>query len=173
MSHKSPLPWLVIGDFNELTRMSEKKGGSSRPRQQMMRFVETIDYCGLKDMGFIGPCFTWLYQKKDGTQIRERLDRALATNEWIERFPMARLYHLTSSASDHSPLLLRFTNKRRRRRPRWLFRFEKKWLKDPRCEAWNEGLTSISDYPLVSCLDQCQMKLEAWNKTEFGHVGKK
>ena len=178
LSHTSPLPWLVIGDFNELTRMSEKEGGSSRPRQQMMRFVETIDYCGLKDMGFIGPCFTWLYQKKDGTQIRERLDRALATNEWINRFPMARLYHLTSLASDHSPLLLRFTNKRRRRRPRRLFRFEKMWLKDPRCEAvvleaWNEGLTSISDYPLLSCLDQCRMKLEAWNKNDFGHVGQK
>ena len=40
-------------------------------------------------------------------------------------------------------------------------------------EAWNEGLTSTSNYPLVSCLDQCRVRLEAWNKTEFGHVGKK
>ena len=57
----SSLPWLVIGDFNDLTGMSEKEGGSFRPRQQMMNFVETIDYCRLKDIGFIGPCFTWLY----------------------------------------------------------------------------------------------------------------
>ena len=174
----SSLPWLVIGDFNDLTGMFEKEGGSFRPRQQMMNFVETIDYCRLKDIVFIGPYFTWLYQRRDGTQIRERLDRALATNEWTNRFPMARLYHLTSAASDHSPLLLTFTNKTRRRRPRRMFRFEKIWLKDPRCEAvvleaWNEGLTSTSNYPLVSCLDQCKVRLEAWNKTEFRHVGKK
>ena len=178
LSHKSSLPWLVIGDFNELTGMSEKEGGSSKPLQQMMNFMETIDYCRLKNIGFMVPCFTWLYQRRDGTQILKRLDRALATNEWTNKFPMARLYHLTSAASDHSPLLLRFTNKTRRRRPRRMFRFEKMWLKDLRCEAvvleaWNEGLTSTSNYPLVSCLDQCRVRLEAWNKTEFGHVGQK
>ena len=57
----SSLPWLVIGDFNELTGTSEKEGGSSRPWQQMMKFVETIDHCRVKDIGFIGPRFTWLY----------------------------------------------------------------------------------------------------------------
>ena len=59
-----------------------------------------------------------------------------------------------------------------------MFRFEKMWLKDPRCEAvvleaWKEGLTFISDYPLGSCLGKCQVRLEAWNKIEFGHVGQK
>ena len=49
-----------------------------------------------------------------------------------------------SSALDHSPLLLRLVQKRRRR-PKKLFRFESMWLKDPRCEevvleAWNDGL---------------------------------
>ena len=79
LRNTSALPWLVIGDFNELMRMSEKEGGSSRPRQQMQQFVEAIDACGLKDIGFVGPRFTWLYQRSDGVQIRERLDRALAT----------------------------------------------------------------------------------------------
>lgn len=105
----SALPWLVIGDFNELMRMSEKEGGSNRPRQQMLQYVEAIDFCGLKDIGFVGPKYTWLYLRSDGVQIRERLDRALATAEWVSPFPMAKLHHLTSTASDHSPLLLQFT----------------------------------------------------------------
>lgn len=87
-------------------RMSEKEGGSNRPRQQMLQFVEVINVCGLKDIGFVGPSFTWLYQRSDGVQIRERLDRALATAEWISLFPTAKLHHLTSTTSDHSPLLL-------------------------------------------------------------------
>ena len=42
----SSLPWLVIGDFNEIMSMLKKEGGSSRPRQQLANFVETINLCG-------------------------------------------------------------------------------------------------------------------------------
>ena len=74
----------------------------------MANFVEAVNWCSLRDIGFIGPKFTWLYERSDGSQIRERLDRALATTDWINVFPMAPIHHLTSSASDHSPLVLRF-----------------------------------------------------------------
>ena len=76
LSNYSQLPWLVIGDFNELVGLPEKESGASRPTSQMERFKEVIDVCGLKDLGFIGPRFTWLYQKFDGTQIRERVSKA-------------------------------------------------------------------------------------------------
>ena len=76
LSNYSQLPWLVIGDFNELVGLSEKESGASRPASQMERFKEVIDVCGLKDLGFIGPRFTWLYQKFNGTQIRERVSKA-------------------------------------------------------------------------------------------------
>ena len=39
----SSLPWLVIGDFNEITRLSEKEGGKVRPNQQMERFTDGIN----------------------------------------------------------------------------------------------------------------------------------
>ena len=76
LSNYSQLPWLVIGDFNELVGLSEKESGASRPASQMEHFKEVIDVCGLKDLGFIGPRFTWLYQKFNGTQIRERVSKA-------------------------------------------------------------------------------------------------
>ena len=44
----------------------------------MENFVDTINLCGLWDIGFVGPKYTWIYQNSDGTQIRERLDHALA-----------------------------------------------------------------------------------------------
>ena len=40
-------------------------------------------------------------------------------------------------------------------------------------EAWEEGLATHLEFPLNSCLEKCRLKLEAWNKTEFGHVGRK
>ena len=91
---------------------------------------------------------------------------------------MACLYHLTSAASDHSPLVLHFVQRIRERRRKRLFRFELMWLKDPKCEevvfeAWEEGLSVSIGFPLTLCLERCKLRLEAWNKGEFGHVGRK
>lgn len=125
--------------------------------------MDTINGCGLQDVGFVGPKFTWLYQREDGVQIWERLDRALATTKWLNLFPLAKLYHLTSLASDHSPLSLHLERRPRKRKLGKVFRFESMQLQDSRCEevvheAWDEGLGG------------CRIKLDAWNKMEFGHV---
>ena len=174
----SSLPWLVIGDFNEIMSMSKKEGRSSRPRQQLANFVETINLCGLRDIGFVGPRFTWIYETRDGRQIRERLDCALATMEWVNLFPRAKLHHLTNSALDHSPLLLHLDRRVSKKKMKKLFRFESMWLKEPQCEeivqnAWSDGIIAQSDFPLVSCINQCRMLLEAWNKNVFGQIGRK
>ena len=52
------------------------------------------------------------------------------------------------------------------------------WLKDQWCErvvqvAWDEGLSLRVDYTLGKCMEICQTRLERWNKTDFGHVGRK
>ena len=155
-----------------------RRGGVSRPVQQMARFNASINYCGLKEVGFEGPKFTWLYQRRDGTQIRERLDRALASSNWHLLFPTAKLHHKSSSVSDHNPLLLQLFSKKKRQKFKKLFRFESMWLKDERCkdivtEAWREGLCLASDFPILSCMESCRNKLEVWNMTDYGHVGKK
>ena len=60
----------MIRDFNEIIGLSEKEGGHMRPKRQMELFLEVINFCGLRDLGFMGPKFTWLYQQRDGFQIR-------------------------------------------------------------------------------------------------------
>ena len=129
-------------------------------------------------VGFEGPKFTWLYQKQEGTQIREHLDRALASTDWHSSFPYAKLHHKSSSVSDHNPLLLHLFSKKKHQKYKKIFRFESLWLKDEGCEkvvteAWGEGLCMASDFPILSCMESCQNKLEVWNTTEYGHVGKK
>lgn len=137
---KSTLPWLTIGDFNELTSLSEREGGSTRPRQQMQNFIDTINFCGFREVDFIGPRFTCLYQKADGSQIHERHDKALATPEWLALFPTAKLFHLTSSAFDHSPLALRMVQKSHKRKKKKMFRFEAMWQRTNDVMGWCELL---------------------------------
>ena len=102
----------------------------------------------------------------------------MATQGWINIFPEAKLFHLTSSVSNHSPLALRLVRKLRNKRARKIFRFEAMWLRNQRCEevvqnAREEGKLTSSGCMLGSCLEKCRSKLETWNKMEFGHVGRR
>ena len=80
--------------------------------------MSTIDYCGLYNLGFIGSKFTWLYQTTSGVQTGERMDRALATLEWMSLHPTTKFHHLSSSISGHSPLSLHLVQQRKKRRSR-------------------------------------------------------
>ena len=148
------LLWLIIGAFNEFVCASEKEGGVVRPIWQMARFKEAIDFCCLREVGFVGPQYMWMYQKHDGSQIRERLDRALATQAWLTLFPSAKLFHKSSFVSDRSPLLLSFLHKPKKKKQKKLFRFESMWLNDAGCDqvvsdVWLERLISGGDFPMM------------------------
>lgn len=77
-------------------------------------------------LSYVGSKFTWRYTKRDGTQIRERLDRALVSKDWSDMFPNARVFHLDNSTSYHSQLSIHMDLKSMQRRKRSkLFKFLK------------------------------------------------
>lgn len=59
LGDESSLPWVVVGDFNELLHASEKVGGNPRREGQMQLFRDALSYCDLFDLGFVGSPFTW------------------------------------------------------------------------------------------------------------------
>jgi hypothetical protein len=52
-------PWICCGDFNEALSQDEHFGSSNRSETQMLMFKECLDDCGLSDLGFSRPKFTW------------------------------------------------------------------------------------------------------------------
>ncbi|GMJ08327.1 hypothetical protein HRI_004501900 [Hibiscus trionum] len=71
------LPWLVMGDFNEILLSSEKEGGRLRSSRNMEAFRLALEDCGLMDLGFSGQWYTWEKGRLSTNVIRERLDRGL------------------------------------------------------------------------------------------------
>ena len=65
------VPWICAGDFNEITKTHEKKGGRLRPYTQMKNFRDVLDECGLMDLGFEGSKFTWFKNFGNGVAIWE------------------------------------------------------------------------------------------------------
>ena len=100
------LPWLCLGDFNEILSREEKLGGASRPQQQMDAFRNVVNRCGFKDMGYRGSKYTWFNQQEGENMMYFRLDRAFATMDWLEHFRDIKVRHLVDTTSDHCPLLL-------------------------------------------------------------------
>ncbi|MCI18708.1 hypothetical protein A2U01_0039863 [Trifolium medium] len=106
----------------------------------------------LTDLGFEGYPFTWSNGRHDGDNIQCRLDRALSSDEFLNRFSPVHVLHLPRYGSDHAALVITLEApihrvQRRRKRP---FRFEESWTSNARCEplihaCWSQPSLSFSD----------------------------
>ena len=72
----------------------------------MQQFRDCLDFCGLKDLGFLGLPYTWSNRCFDGQMIWVRLDRAVASADWMLKFPSVRVHHVPGYSSDHKPIWL-------------------------------------------------------------------
>ncbi|XP_019170410.1 PREDICTED: uncharacterized protein LOC109165884 [Ipomoea nil] len=84
LAGKSELPWVIIGDFNDLLYQYEKRGGNPHPDSLLRGFGETIEECGLTQLPMSGYPYTWEKGKGTSNWIEERLDKVLATQSWRE-----------------------------------------------------------------------------------------
>ena len=85
--------------------------------------------------------------------IRERLDRFVASIQWIASFPLFRIFSEFSQLSDHSFLLLDTTTHVSPPRQPSQFRFEACWALETNCVDLVHTTWSHSHGPLPSKLD--------------------
>ena len=123
------LPWVLLGDFNDMTSKDEKMGGLPLNKTRIAAFKNCMDKCGLMDLGFQGPRFTWTNKSLAWNgPIQERLDRGLGNAEWKLLFPTVEIHHLPKVKSDHCSIML-LTDPCEWNPPK-PFRFEQMWLTD-------------------------------------------
>jgi hypothetical protein len=128
ISQNSTLPMLCMGDLNDIMHPSEKLGPSSVDFNRMNAFCSYVKQCGLFDLGFNGPAYTWSNKRLSSMPTYQRLDRCLANAEWCKMFPTSTVLHLPMMYNDHAPILLLSTSNRQR--PKKPFRFENWYLKE-------------------------------------------
>ena len=101
LAKASNLPWLVMGDFNDISCASEKCGGNFDSGGSA--FVDWISRNQHIDLGFSGSKFTWCNKRNAEGIIWKRIDRSLSNIAWRLMFPEAYLSHLPRINSDHCP----------------------------------------------------------------------
>ena len=166
------LPWLMVGDFNEVLSGEDKFGGNHINLNRALEFKSCLDSCNFVDLGFAGPKYTWTNKRQLSDLILERLDRCFANLRWRILYPEAVVTHLPRTFSDHHPVLIELwkPNVNRLVRP---FRFQTMWLLHPDFyrivkEAWpNEA-------QLQMAIPEFTRKARKWNFEVFGNLfGKK
>lgn len=168
------LPWLVMGDMNEILFQYEKEGGNPRPDNFMQDFRNAIEACGLSDCGFVGDKFTW-----HRGRIRERLDRALANDNWRRRFGDAILQHLDYGRSDHRPILMCLEAEVQQvNEGPGILRFEAKWLKEANFQqvvesAWERSASQATRDGLAGKLAAVHELLHKWDMSVLQSTNRK
>ncbi|KAK1618555.1 hypothetical protein QYE76_024072 [Lolium multiflorum] len=74
-------------------------GTRERDDNQMRLFRECLDDCGLMDMGYTGPKFTWSNRQEDTRNVRVRLDRAVANGDFLGMFDDCSVENIQKEAS--------------------------------------------------------------------------
>jgi hypothetical protein len=93
----SNLPWLVMGDFNEVLWRYEHFSDCPRSEWQMENFWDALSDCELTDIGFTGLPYTYDNKRVSSANVNVRLDRAIADTTWRDLFGDVNLLHLVSS----------------------------------------------------------------------------
>lgn len=91
----------------------------------------------------MGLKFTWSKHFAYGHSIWERLDRGLANNKWLLKFPGSQVTHLRCNSSDHIPIFINPSSLETPPRKK-VFHFEKMWLSNYCCveiveASWTNG----------------------------------
>lgn len=100
------IPWLLVGDFNQVLDDSEKRGGKPIAQYRARPFREMVNGCALIDIGFEGLRFTWSNMRRGSALVEESIDRYFCNQLWLNRFPKARVSHLPRILSDHHLVLI-------------------------------------------------------------------
>ncbi|XP_070677800.1 uncharacterized protein [Malus domestica] len=161
-------PCLVMGDFNDLLLESEKIGGNGRTVSSMRTFRTFVAQTKLLDLGFVGYPYTWRNRREEGF-IQERLDRALATHDWIQSYQQTVVKHVVLEGSDHAMLVLSTEVDQPRRTKR--FMYDRRWNLDPKCDeivraCWGTTYGGSHALNILHSLRRVRYGLLTWQKKE-------
>ncbi|KAG8645453.1 hypothetical protein MANES_10G065902v8 [Manihot esculenta] len=102
------LSWNCRGLENPLTVHNLQGICNSKLDGKVFKFRQFVDRLQLIDISFKGPPTTWNNRREGIYNIRERLDRCLATHQWLLHYPTATVQNLEDLGFDHRPLWVTF-----------------------------------------------------------------
>jgi hypothetical protein len=167
--------WILGGDFNMITSLEEKKGGTRRLGNDSEQFHRIIILLNLIDIGIDNGPFTWSTRHSGEQHVSCRLDRFLISEPVMLDGLTWNSTMIDTPRSDHWLILLSINiSGTPGRKP---FRFEKLWLTHLDFQAninlwWKEEAIKMGTpmYKFQQKLKNLKKHLKSCNKSTFGNI---
>jgi hypothetical protein len=134
------------------------------------------------DLGFEGPKFTWSNRQGIDSNVKARLDRAIANGSFSGMFEACSVENIITTSSDHYVVLISLMRSSRtevRHPVQHGFRFEAMWLRAPDYKdvlekTWAEKRSGAAPLQATwSTLNHVASSLKDWSRATFGSVRKR
>lgn len=127
----------------------------------------------MQDVGFAGNINTWCNNRDAPNTIWKRLDIVLYNSKWFDSFNSTYVTHLPITCSDHSPLIVQFTN----REEEFIkyFKFLNIWIEHPQFRetvknVWDENHQGNPLWVLHQKLERTTSHLSSWSKYTYRDI---
>jgi len=170
------LPWLLLGDFNELESANDKRGGRPVSLRRLNRLPNFLRASQCESIPVQGSPFSWK-QRIHGTWVYERLDRGLARKDFRSLYPHITTQHGVFTFSDHCPIILH-TEPQDHSPKTYPFRFQNFWMQYPQVlhmvkNAWCTPIPGTHMFRFMQRLKSVKLTLKPWARSTFGNIHNK
>jgi hypothetical protein len=129
----------------------------------------------LVDLGFMGVPFTYDNKRQGNRNVKVRLDRAVADNNWRNLYSDYEVKHIVTPCSDHVVIVVNMKQEQRLPRRKPCKQYEIFWerageLNEVIQQAWQENNQQHDLTGIMMKLKEVMSRLQGWSKRKFGNV---
>ncbi|XP_026459010.1 uncharacterized protein LOC113359627 [Papaver somniferum] len=167
------IPWVVLGDFNEILAPHERIGGTSGGNSSSKDFLECISMSQLLELPYSGDFFTRSNKQIGQGRIVSKIDRVLVNIEWVTCFTKSKAEFQNPGIYDHSPMVVYIFERREHGPPPFRFFYylsEEQEFFDIVRTAWSEKVQGNPMFVLVSKMKRVKTLITDWRKVRFNNL---
>ncbi|KAF9603807.1 hypothetical protein IFM89_037941 [Coptis chinensis] len=166
-------PWAVVGDFNIVSEISERKGGRTPCLVAMSDFNSFIHSNALIDSTTMGFKYSWCNKRMGYRRMYQKIDRMLVNQRWMDVSAGWRSRILKRRHSDHCPIV--GWNTKIPKPSNIPFRFKQAWVQHENLRevverSWKEPLHDAPIRKVVKKLKRLKIVLKEWSWRVYGNT---
>ncbi|KAA3477524.1 reverse transcriptase [Gossypium australe] len=165
--------WIVGGDFNAILNNEEKEGGRRKSRSSIDEFGEILEELSLTDIKTKNRWFTWSNNREWVDLVKERLDRFIVSDDFINKMPFMNAMVIRQSKSDHDAILMDTLGNKTGdscRDPYFGFRYDICWAKDKEAKDMITRIWSTKDRNFLDKVEDIRKNLSTWQFQRYKRI---
>lgn len=171
VADESKMPWVLLGDFNALSSTEDRYGAFVRV-SEIVLMLECMNYCQISDVKANGRLFSRNDKQEGDRRMYSRINRVLATQEWVDLFDLAEVSFMPKGDYEHTSMLLCIYPECNVKKP---FKFHNMWCQhnfviEVVKEAWSKKVKGCPMFIVFQKVKLVNQTLKELNRSDIGDI---